>query len=90
MISTIIDEEIVTLDFKAQENIIKFKTAEKKELTYYHLDFIAKIKMKGDGYKNVLIELQKTNVPYDIERFRKYLGAQYQKIENQGTGYVIP
>ena len=86
VISTIIDEEIVTLDFKAQENIIKFKTSSKKELTYYHLDFIAKIKIKGNGYKNVLIELQKTNVPYDIERFRKYLGAQYQKVDEVPIG----
>lgn len=86
VISTIIDEDIVTLDFKAQENIIKFKTTEKKELIYYHLDFIAKIKMKEGGHKNVLIELQKTNVPYDIERFRKYLGAQYQKVEEIPLG----
>jgi hypothetical protein len=73
VISTIIDEDIATLDFKAQENVLKFTKGDTKELTYYHLDFVAKIKLKEGGYKNVLIELQKTNVPYDIERFRKYL-----------------
>jgi len=66
IISTIIDEEIVTLDFKAQEGV----------------DFIAKIKLKEGGYKNVLIELQKSNIPYDIERFRRYLGDQYKKVDD--------
>ncbi|MCX6582826.1 MAG: hypothetical protein NT166_21835 [Candidatus Aminicenantes bacterium] len=86
VISTIIDEDIVTLDFKAQENVLKFTKGDTKELTYYHLDFVAKIKLKEGGYKNVLIELQKTNVPYDIERFRKYLGAQYQKVDEIPSG----
>ncbi|MCI0471419.1 MAG: hypothetical protein L0Y73_07170 [Candidatus Aminicenantes bacterium] len=90
VISTIIDEEIVMLDFKSQEHTYKlekkeykkFKTGadiDVKELTYYHLDFIAKIKMKSGGYRNVLIELQKSNLPPDILRFRRYLGEQYKK-----------
>jgi hypothetical protein len=90
VIATIIDEEIVVLDFKSQEHIHKLKRPDiknikipaeidVKELTYYHLDFIAKIKLKTGGYKNVLIELQKTNLPPDIMRFRRYLGEQYKK-----------
>ena len=87
VISTIIGEEIVTLDFKAQEQVLKIKNAALKglsikELTYFHLDFIAKIRLKEGGYKNILIELQKSNLPYDIERFRKYLGAQYQRVDD--------
>ncbi|HLP47329.1 MAG TPA: hypothetical protein VK469_15365 [Candidatus Kapabacteria bacterium] len=80
IISTIINEEIDFLDFSAQERIYKSK---EKLLTVYHLDFIAKIRQKeGGGYKNVLIELQKANLPYDIMRFRRYLGEQY-KNENE-------
>ena len=90
IISTIIDEEIVMLDFKSQEHTHKleksdFKKLKKdddidiKELTYYHLDFIAKIKIKTGGYRNALIELQKSNLPPDILRFHRYLGEQYKK-----------
>jgi hypothetical protein len=79
IISTIIDEEIVTLDFKAQESI--FKGQKELTLTVYHLDFIAKIRRKEGGFKNVLIELQKSNLPYDILRFRRYIGEQYKKID---------
>jgi len=92
VIAAVIDEEIVMLDFKSQEHIHKFKKTDLKnakieddsdidvkELLYYHLDFIAKIKSKDGGYKNVLIELQKTNLPPDIMRFRRYLGEQYKK-----------
>jgi len=86
VISAIIGEEIVSLDFKAQEQILKIKNAAEKglsikELTYFHLDFIAKIRLKEGGYKNILIELQKSNLPYDIDRFRKYLGSQYQRVD---------
>jgi hypothetical protein len=90
VISTIIEEEIVVLDFKSQEHthkldktdLKKLKTGDEidvKELTYYHLDFIARIKMKTGDYRNVLIELQKSNLPPDIMRFRRYLGEQYKK-----------
>lgn len=77
IISTIIDEKIMTLDLKAQENIYKGE----KSLTVYHLDFIAKLRMKQGDYKNVLIELQKSNLPYDIMRFQRYLGEQYKKVD---------
>ena len=76
IISTLIDEEIDYLDFSAQEKVYKNK---EKLLTVYHLDFIAKLRKKEGGYKNVLIELQKANVPYDIMRFRRYIGEQYKK-----------
>ncbi len=96
VISAIIEEEIEMLDFKSQEHVHTFKKTDLKkisdeeeekdidvkELIYYHLDFIAKIKMKAGGCKNVLIELQKSNLPPDIMRFRRYLGEQY-KMEDE-------
>ncbi|NIM16149.1 MAG: hypothetical protein GTO45_29450, partial [Candidatus Aminicenantes bacterium] len=41
VISTILDEEIVKLDLKAQESVYKDK--QRQKLTVYHLDFVAKI-----------------------------------------------
>ncbi|MGE5340639.1 MAG: hypothetical protein ACM3SY_04075, partial [Candidatus Omnitrophota bacterium] len=78
IISTIIDEDIQYLDFKAQENIKKINEGNPL-LVSYHLDFIARIRQKNGSYKTVLIELQKTNIAYDIMRFRKYLGEEYRK-----------
>jgi len=50
-------------------------------LTVYRLDFSAKIKTP-DGYKSVIIELQKAKFPTDIMRFRKHLGKQFSNKEN--------
>ena len=78
LISTIIGEEIVELDFQPQESSAE---VEQRSLTVYRLDFSAKIKTP-DGYKIVLIEIQKAKFATDIMRFRKYLGLQYAKKEN--------
>jgi hypothetical protein len=75
VISTIVDEEIIKLDFLPQENIVDVT---KRTLTIYRLDFKATIKTP-DGEKIVIIEVQKAKFPTDIIRFRKYLGEQYIK-----------
>jgi len=77
IISNIIGEDILSLDFKAQENILRSE----RSLTVYHLDFIARIQAKQGEIKTVLIELQKSNLPYDIMRFRQYVGEQYKKMD---------
>jgi len=77
IISAIIDEEIIHIDFQAKESTIKTPA----KFTFYHLDFIARIRDKQGKSKDVLIELQKTNVLFDILRFRRYLGNQYRKEE---------
>jgi hypothetical protein len=78
IISTIIDEEILHIDFQARESTIQLPT----KFTFFHLDFIARIRDKQGKSKDVLIELQKTNVLFDILRFRRYLGSQYRKEED--------
>ena len=62
VISTILNEEIAMLDFKAQESVHEGETGFK----VFHLDFIAKIRTPEGNYKNVLIELQKSNLPFNI------------------------
>ena len=76
ILSTIIDEEIESLEFSPQENII---TLENRSLTVYRLDFSAKIRLPDQSYKQVLIEIQKAKYSTDIMRFRRYLGEQYKK-----------
>jgi hypothetical protein len=74
----IIGEEIDHIDFQATESRIKGPS----QFTFFHLDFIARIRDKQGNSKNVLIELQKANVLLDILRFRRYLGSQYRKEED--------
>ena len=90
MISSIIGENIEKLTFLPQEfvsDLEKPKTSQKSKrprkssLTVYRLDFSAKIKT-DEGYKKVIIELQKAKFPTDIMRFRRYLGEQYTNKEN--------
>ena len=80
LISTIIGEKIVTLDFLPREKVAEIES-EYHSFTVYRLDFSAKIKA-ANGFKNVLIEIQKAKFATDIMRFRKYLGEQYQNKEN--------
>jgi hypothetical protein len=92
MISSIIGENIEELTFLPQEFVSdvekpdkgkksKIKRNRKDSLTVYRLDFSAKIKTV-EGFKNVIIELQKAKFPTDIMRFRKYLGEQFSNKEN--------
>jgi hypothetical protein len=92
MISSIIGEDIENLAFLPQEFIAEIeKSAETKiskrkrirmdPLTVYRLDFSANIKT-AEGFKKVIIELQKAKFPSDIMRFRKYLGEQFSNKEN--------
>jgi hypothetical protein len=92
MISSIIGEDIENLSFLPQEFVAEIEKSEgakiskRKQirmdpLTVYRLDFSANIKT-ADGYKKVIIELQKAKFPADIMRFRKYLGEQFSNKDN--------
>ncbi len=85
LISSIIGEEIEELDFRPQEfttDIDKGRIdGNSGTLTVYRLDFSATIKT-GDGFKQVLIEIQKAKFATDIMRFRAYLGGQYSNSVN--------
>ncbi|MDR2586262.1 MAG: alpha/beta hydrolase [Prevotellaceae bacterium] len=89
LVSSIIGEEVVSLEPKPQEHT---REKDKKEetvgipnLTVYRLDFSAKIKLADESYKVVVIEMQKADLPTDIMRFRRYLGEQYIDSENRVT-----
>ncbi len=94
IIGILINEEIVELEFKPTERV---RDASGVSLPMFRMDFIATIKTT-DGIKRVLIEVQKTKKPTDIERFRSYLGKQYSERESEPLpiiaiyflGYNIP
>ena len=75
-ISTIIGEEIEKLTIRPTEKVISSKV-QPISYTVYRLDFSAKIKTP-EGYKQVLIEIQKAKHAIDLMRFRRYLGEQYK------------
>ena len=85
IISSIIDETISELTFLPKEFSSDVEKRTKKKTrnskTVYRLDFSAKIKTE-DGFKQVIIEIQKAKFATDIMRFRKYLGEQYSNKEN--------
>jgi len=78
IISTIIKQNVVSLDLKPQESTVELKIG---SLTVYRLDFAAKIETP-QGLKTVLIEIQKAKLGTDVMRFRKYLGEQYLSEDN--------
>jgi hypothetical protein len=80
-VSAIIGEEVEELGFCPQELATKYKD---DSVTVIRMDFLARIKV-ADGYKAVIIELQKALLSSDIKRFRRYLGAQYQSKGNNYT-----
>lgn len=88
-LSAIIGEEIIELEFSAQERTVearwpekeKEKQKEKAPLTVCRVDFSARIKT-DTGFKTVIIELQKAKFLADLMRFRRYLGLHYQSENN--------
>lgn len=75
LLSTILGEEVVSLELKAQE------TASENtwNIQILRLDFKAVIKKKNGSLFKVLIELQKSKQVFDVMRFRRYLGDNYRK-----------
>jgi hypothetical protein len=76
LLSTILGEEIQSLELKPQE------TATEKSgggISILRFDFKAIIKNKSGELHKVLIELQKAKKAFDVMRFRRYLGDNYRK-----------
>jgi len=65
LISSIIEQEVLSLAFHPQENTLELA---EQSLTVYRLDFAARIQTP-EGEKSVLIEIQKSQLPADCMRF---------------------
>jgi hypothetical protein len=90
LLSTILGEEVVHLEFKPQET----STESSEGIKILRLDFKAIIKKKDGTLFKVLIELQKSKQVFDVMRFRRYLGDNYRKedqvIEKDGLAVFSP
>ena len=87
-VGTILGEEIADIDLLPHDYTYfkktKKKTKAQKEaetLKTVRLDFVATIRTQNGDYKRVLIEIQKTQNPIDLLRFRTYLGEQYKQLD---------
>jgi len=74
VLSVILDVDVEEVNLENQETVLPSET---RRLTLFRLDFKAVIKEADGSRKTVLIELQKSKFPTDIQRFRNYLGANY-------------
>jgi len=86
LLSIIIEEEIVELTLQPQEYTGKLA---QYDIIIFRLDFRAVIKTASGIHKTVLIELQKSKNLTDIIRFRRYLGANYQKEDEIKEGELV-
>lgn len=100
-LSALLGKEITELQFQPQEistefgsekqtNRIEFTTG----LTFYRLDFSARIRTETGEEQQIIIELQKAKLTNDMIRFRSYLGKQYMNtdlfrwiVSRQGRNY---
>ncbi len=76
VLSTIIDRDVISVDLSQQEIVIE---DEIRNFTLYRLDFKATIKNSDGKEETVLIELQKSKLPTNLQRFRTYLGSNYME-----------
>ncbi len=86
VLSVILDTEVVSVSLQQQESVYQH---DKKQLKIFRLDFKATVRNNQGDTTTVLIELQKSKFPTDIERFRNYLGMNYltpRKEKKQSVG----
>jgi len=76
LLSTILGEEIVSLEVKPQETTTENTVA---SISILRFDFKAVLQTKSGEHKKALIELQKAKKVFDVMRFRRYLGDNYRK-----------
>ncbi len=75
LLSTILGEEVQSLEVKPQET----STETAGDIRILRFDFKAVVKKKNGEINKVLIELQKAKQAFDVMRFRRYLGDNYRK-----------
>lgn len=79
VLSVILDQEVVELQIGQQESVWPSPA---KQLSYFRLDFKAVIRQADGTQQQVLVEVQKSKTPGDIQRFRNYIGASYMSIKD--------
>ena len=78
LLSALLRKQVVDVTTRRNELI----NVEREPVSVFRLDYRA-VTVDDDGrQEHVLIELQKTDLPSDLLRFRQYLGTQYRNEEN--------
>ena len=86
VISTLINEKIIKLDFVATSHAqIVPIPKEEREVKLFHPDFTALVELPDGSTETVMIELQKAKVSADIFRFKRYICANFQKKKEIGV-----
>ena len=88
LVGRIAELDVRALDFRPQEAAVHSDAlrGDLPLLTLLRMDFAARVRTADGGQRQVLIEIQKTNAPTVIERFRLYLGEQYRSRSNLAVG----
>ena len=80
ILSTLLNEKIIELEFKPLSHSETVKDPDSKQLVrLFHLDFIATIELSNGETEMVMIELQKSNKTSDIFRFKEYIMRNFQE-----------
>jgi hypothetical protein len=66
---------------KTQKEELEYNADEWEVLSLIRFDFVATIRNADGESKKVLIEIQKSNKPSNLMRFRTYLGEQYKRMD---------
>ncbi|MDR0715035.1 MAG: hypothetical protein LBF89_12390 [Bacteroidales bacterium] len=98
-LSTLLDENILSIKAHPQEFTYRKKTKESRTssdddnigYSIYRIDFMATIETKEGEWKKILIEVQKSWDETDVIRFRNYLAEQYKIVDRiNGEEIVLP
>lgn len=82
ILSALLKREIVHVEMRPQEFVGTRDEPDFPGITLYRIDFSATV-IEDNGKENLLlIELQKTWLPTETRRFRRYLAYQYDRKEN--------
>ncbi len=89
LVGRIAEMEVETLELRPQERATP-RDGERAEsgaaapppLALFRMDFAARVRTAEGRGRTVLIEIQKTNAPTAVERFRAYLGQQLCSPDN--------
>ena len=78
LLSALLRKQVVHVETRRNELI----NVQRDPVSVFRLDYRA-VTIEKDGHEeHVLIELQKSDLPSDLLRFRQYLGTQYRVEEN--------
>ena len=82
LLSALLRKQVVHVETRRNELI----NVQRDPVSVFRLDYRAVTRDKDGREEHVLIELQKSDLPSDLLRFRQYLGTQYRNEENMVVG----